>query len=207
MHKFLLCCCFYIWLNSISAQTLLSPSEVESLTSTVKKRAQQTQTLVCDFTQYKHLSFLSSDIESSGELKFKKPNLVKWAYKSPYNYTVLFKDEQLYINDNGNKSKIDMSASAMFEQLNSLIVNSINGTMFQDKNFKVKYYKENNSKVAHFIPLEEGLKKFIKEIELYFNDKGDVMEVKMIEPSNDYTRIELFNKEINTSLPDEIFNP
>ena len=66
---------------------------------------QNYQLLESDFVQYKHLDFLENDIETSGKLAYKAPGLVKWEYTHPYQYSVIFKKDELLINDGGTKSQ------------------------------------------------------------------------------------------------------
>jgi outer membrane lipoprotein-sorting protein len=119
----------------LNAQEKMNTIEANSLKMKVKEQANSTKTISSDFTQYKHLDFLSNDIITTGKLAFKTPNLVKWEYVEPFKYSVLFKDETLYINDEGNKSNFDVGSSKMFKQLNKLIINSIKGDMFDDNEF------------------------------------------------------------------------
>lgn len=190
---------------AVQAQTKMSAPEAEALKSLVKNQALTTKTIISNFTQYKHLDFLSNDIVSKGKLAFKSPNLVKWEYTEPYNYAVLFKNETLFINDEGKKNQIDMGSNKLFKELNGLIINSIKGDMFDDDAFHIAYYKKEGNSHVHFTPKDKKSSKFISDFQIIFNKKGDVLEVKMIEPSGDFTKIVFTNKELNKPLADAIF--
>ena len=56
---------------AIKAQTKMSTTEADALKATVKALSDKTVTISADFVQYKHLDFLSNDIESNGKLAFK----------------------------------------------------------------------------------------------------------------------------------------
>ena len=79
------------------SQEPLNQNEIKTFKEDVMTLDNNTKTIVCDFIQYKHLSFLNNDIETMGKLVFKIPNFVKWEYTSPYQYTVVFKDDELLI--------------------------------------------------------------------------------------------------------------
>jgi outer membrane lipoprotein-sorting protein len=190
---------------SIQSQTNMSTSEAQALKTLVKEQALTTKTIYSDFTQYKHLDFLSNDIVSKGKLAFKTPNLVKWEYTEPYNYVVIFKNETLYINDEGKKNQVDMGSNKLFKELNSLIINSIKGDMFDDEAFEITYYKKAKNSEVHFIPKDKKSSKYIDAFQLTFNAKGDVIEVKMMEPSGDFTKIIFTNKVLNKPLDDALF--
>jgi len=190
----------------VHAQTKMSSREANSLKETVKMRSDQTETITADFVQYKHLDFLSNDIQSEGKLAFKSPSLVKWEYVKPFAYSVLFKNETLFINDNGNKSDMDMGSNEIFKQLNQLITASIKGDMFDASEFEVFYFKKDGTSVVHFNPKDEQFAEFIKSFHITFNTKGEVQEVKMIEPSDDYTQIIFSNRTTNEPLTDAVFD-
>ncbi|WP_338734181.1 outer membrane lipoprotein carrier protein LolA [Mangrovimonas cancribranchiae] len=185
----------------------MTTTEAENLKALVKSQAKTTKTIVSDFTQYKHLDFLSNDIITKGTLHFKAPNLVKWAYNKPFQYTVIFKNESLFINDEGNKSQIDIGSNQMFKQLNKLIIKSVKGDMFDDNEFKISYFKNDGKSNVHFSPKNTEFSEYIASFQITFNKKGDVEDVKMVEPSGDYTKIVFSNRTLNTPLTDAVFNP
>jgi outer membrane lipoprotein-sorting protein len=190
---------------AIQAQTKMSSSEAMELKGKVKDLAASTKTISSNFIQYKHLDFLENDIETSGKLAFKTPDLVKWEYIEPFKYSVLFKGETLYINDEGKKSHVDIGSNKMFKQLNKLIISSVKGDMFDDAEFNIEYFKIGTDNLVYFSPKDQKFSKFITSFHITFNEKGDVIEVKMIEPSEDYTKIVFNNKMLNQTLNDAIF--
>lgn len=185
----------------------MSESEVVSFKQSVAVVAKKIKTLSTDFVQYKHLDFLSKDIETSGKMYFKEPSTLQWQYKKPYNYSIVFKNGKILINDEGKKSAMDVGSSKIFGKINKLIVGSVSGNMFDDKEFSISYFKNKTNNITKFIPKDAALKKYIKQIELTF-DKEDatVVQVKLLESSEDYTRIVLKNKTINAKIDDSVFN-
>lgn len=197
---------FLVAMSFLQAQTKMTSQEIVLLKHQVKQQSEQTNTITSDFIQYKHLDFLSNDIITNGELVFKAPDLVKWNYSKPFQYSVIFKNESLFINDEGKKSDINLSSSKLFKKLNHLIVNSVKGDMFNDDEFKISYFKMDNNSDIHFSPLNEKISKYIKEFHIQFNPKGDVIQIKMIEPSDDYTKIVFSNRTINKTVSDAEFS-
>ncbi|OBX24367.1 cell envelope biogenesis protein LolA [Bizionia sp. APA-3] len=197
--------CFFFVLN-LQAQKPMNSAEADALKSLVKQQAKTTKTITSAFTQYKHMDFLSNDIVTNGNLHFKAPNLVKWSYTEPFVYSVIFKGDKLYINDEGKKSDIDMSSSKLFKQLNSLIIKSIKGDMFDAEEFHIEYFKSGNNSLVYFKPKDKKSASFIEVFQLTFNEQGDVEIVKMVEPSGDYTKIVFNNKVLNNPVSDALFN-
>lgn len=191
--------------GTLKAQTPMTASQANALKDKVKSLALATNSIVSDFTQYKHMDFLSEDIVTKGNMAFKSPDLLKWAYLEPFQYQVIFKNETLYIDDEGKKSDVDLGSNKMFKELNTLIVRSVKGDMFDDTAFDIAYFTIDKSSEVHFAPKDTRFSKFIKNFQITFNGEGDVVEVKMVEPSGDYTKIVFNNKVLNPPLDDEIF--
>jgi outer membrane lipoprotein-sorting protein len=184
----------------------MSEGEISAFKQTVNAVAQKIQTLSTDFVQYKHMDFLSKDIETSGKMFFKEPNLLKWQYKKPYNYSIIFKNAKILIDDEGKKSAVNIGNSKIFGKINKLIVGSVSGNMFDDKEFTISFFKTKTNNITRLLPKDAALKKYIKQIELTF-DKEDatVVQIKLIESSDDYTRIILKNKSLNAKIDDSQF--
>lgn len=192
-------------LGIFAQEQKMSASEIAVFKATVEKETKNIKSLKTDFIQYKHLDFLSKDIETSGKMYFKQPNLLHWQYTKPYQYSIVFKNNKVYINDQGNKSTVD-AKSKMFEKINKLIVGSVSGNMFDDKEFSIAYFKNKDSYIAKLTPKTATIKKYINQVDLYFpmND-ATVSQVKLIEPSGDFTRIVFKNKQLNVKVDDSFF--
>ncbi|MEO8235348.1 MAG: outer membrane lipoprotein carrier protein LolA [Flavobacterium sp.] len=194
-------------LSLLAQEQKMTETEIVSFKKTVKEVATKIKTLSTDFVQYKHLDFLSKDIETSGKMAFKEPNMLQWQYKKPYNYSIVFKNGKIFIDDEGKKSAMDVSSSKIFGKINKLIVGSVSGDMFDDKEFVISYFKNKTNNITKFIPKDAALKKYIKQIELTFDkDDATVIQVKLLESSEDYTRIVLKNKILNAKIDNSIFN-
>ncbi|WP_238934488.1 LolA family protein [Aurantibacter crassamenti] len=191
--------------GELFAQTQMNSDEAAQLQASVKSLAETTKTITADFVQFKHLDFLSNDIESNGKLSFKSPDMLKWAYVKPFKYSVLFKNDMLYINNEGEKNNIDIGSNKLFKQLNKLISTSITGDMFNTEEFRITYFNIEKGSEVHFSPKDEKFAKYIKEFHITFNEKATVSEVKMIEPTNDYTLIQFSNRLNNQNIPDAVF--
>src|SRR5690554_2946932 len=193
---------FILWsFSSFAQEQKLSTAEIATFKKEVIQQSEKIKSLKTDFVQYKHLSFLSREIETSGNMVFQAPDLLNWRYTQPYQYSIVFRKEKIHINDQGNKSSFDASSNKMFEKINKLIVGSVSGNMFDDNEFSISYYKNKTHYIAKFVPKSKELNKVIEEVELYFPvDKMVVSEVKLNESSGDYTKIIFKNQQLNAKI-------
>ena len=193
-------------MTTFAQEQKMSAAEITTFKNAVNATAKSTKTLTTDFVQYKHMDFLSKDIETSGKMVFKTPGMLLWQYTKPYQYSVVFKNNKIAINDAGKKSEMNVGNSKMFAKLNKLIVGSVSGDMFDENEFTISYFKSPEHNITKLVPKDAALKKYIKQMELHFDKKGStVAKVKMTEPSNDYTTIVFKNKATNAQVPDSVF--
>ncbi|RFN59579.1 LolA family protein [Marixanthomonas ophiurae] len=197
---------FSLLVQQAFAQTPLTSTEIKDFKQHVEQTAQQTETIVSDFVQEKQLEFLNEAALSKGTLTFKAPDAIRWEYTKPYTYEVIFKGNQLTVHEAGSTKNIDLSSNKLFESFNSLLINSIKGDMFKDEDFTISYYKTEKGFMVSFIPKEKRMKRFIASFQLSFSEKDyQVTQLKLIEPSEDFTLITFKNKQINVPVPDSIF--
>jgi outer membrane lipoprotein carrier protein len=180
--------------------TAMSATEAKAFVSKVSSESKQIKTLQSDFTQTKKMDFLDKNIVTYGRMSLKTPNMLSWKYTKPYQYSIVFKDNKIFINDQGKKSSVD-AKSKTFEKINKLIVGSSNGQMFNDPEFSVTYLKNANFNIAKFIPKSSQLLKYIKQIELHFpKNQSPVSQVNMTEASGDTTNIVFKNTKVNAPV-------
>lgn len=184
----------------LGQNTAMTGAEAKAFVTQVSSGTQQIKTLQSDFTQTKKMDFLDKNIVTYGKMSLKSPNMLSWKYTKPYQYSIVFKDNKIFINDQGKKSSVD-AKSKTFEKINKLIVGSSNGKMFNDPEFTVTYFKNGNFNIAKFTPKSSQLLKYIKQIELYFpKNQPTVSQVNMLEASGDTTNIVFKNTKINAPI-------
>lgn len=202
---------FFLFSGHVLAQSggspgeaALSEAEIRAFQEAVRRTAVQTENLTADFTQLRHSRYLAQAAESKGKLLFARPGRVLWKYTFPSPYSILFLDKKMYINDNGKKK--DLNAGKRMEKLNKLVAGSVTGDMFDAPEFTFSYARSGEKTVVRLTTREASLKKYIREIGLTF-ENNTVSEVKMTEPSGDYTRIVLKNKILNGRIDPAVFAP
>jgi outer membrane lipoprotein-sorting protein len=195
----------FLTFHSLMAQEKLTHTEALAFKKQVKQTAKNTTSILSDFKQEKHLSILDNTIISEGILKFKAPNNVRWEYTKPFENTAIFKGDQLVVSNEGKTNEINLNANKLFRSLNTLIINSVKGDMFDDEEFDINYFKIKDGYSVSFKPKNKRLKKFIAAFELEFSKTGQVNKVKLIESNTDFTSITFINKKMNVSISDSAF--
>jgi outer membrane lipoprotein carrier protein len=201
MIKNIILTTFFLISSFFFAQnTVMSGAEAKAFVTKVSSETKEIKTLQSDFTQTKKMDFLDKNIVTYGRMSLKTPNILSWKYVKPYQYSIIFKDNKIFINDQGKKSSVD-AKSKTFEKINKLIVGSSNGQMFNDPEFSVTYLKNANFNIAKFTPKSTQLLKYIKQIELHFpKNQSTVSQVNMTEASGDTTNIVFKNTKINAPI-------
>lgn len=190
----------------LAQKASLTEAEISGFKQGVATKAENIENLSSDFTQTKHIQLMEENSVSTGKLYYKSPNVLKWEYKSPYNYIIVFKENKLHINDNGDKSTSNLQSNKLFEKLVSLISGSVNGKLLADPdNFDVTYFKSGKLISAFIVPKDPVLKEMFSEIILVFNQKHHVDSVQLMEEEGDYTKIEFKNIKMNMNLDDSVF--
>lgn len=189
-----------------SQQTPISASAVNDFRQNVERQAEDINTMSGDFVQVKYIQMMQEEAVSAGKLYFMAPDILKWEYFKPYNYKILFKDDKLFINDEGEKSVTDLGANKLFEKLFSLISGSMNGKLLADTdNFDFAYLRVNNNKMVVLKPRDPNLRQMFAQIVLIFDQKNLVNSVKLVEESGDFTEIFFKNVQINQPLKASVF--
>lgn len=199
---------FLALIISTSAVAQYKPlHNAQELKQKLDEMAGSTHSIDAEFKQEKYLDILSNTIKSEGEIIFKKPNLLKWAYQHPYEYIIVLDGKAIKIKDEEKTNTFDIASSKVFKQVNDLIVSSVNGQILQEDKFDIQYFENSGNYIAFMEPKAAQMKNFITKIEIFF-DKTDltVNKIVMHEPNADYTKIQFINKKINSNVPDEAFN-
>jgi len=208
MNRFLVVL-FLLYGSVLPAEEMktLTAQEQAVVNGKISEVAKNTMSISSSFRQVKNLNVLSEKIESGGVFYFKKDNLIRWEYKKPYRYILIFNGSRLFINDGVKTNRFDANANRIFQQINSTILASMKGVITDSPDFQILFFKAKNRYIVKLIPKSDDLLKYISAIEIHFDSRlYSVMEVNLYEKSGDYTNIIFKNREFNKPLPDSLFN-
>jgi outer membrane lipoprotein-sorting protein len=168
--------------------------------------AKNTQTIKSDFVQEKEMSLLSEKIVSKGKFWFKKNNQVRMEYTHPFQYLMIINGNNIFIKDGQKENKISSRSNKLFQQINNIILDCIQGTVLNNPEYKTKAFESNQLFLIELTPAAKALREFFKNINIFVSKKDySVTRLELMEQSGDKTVITYLNKELNSTLPDALF--
>jgi len=209
MHKFLLIMFLTFPGFPVFAQYPgFSPvNDISSFKIKFSAETQKVSTIKSDFIQEKNLAMLADKITSKGKFWFKKSNLVRMEYDKPYPYLMVINKDKVWVKDRQKESTINTRSNKMFQQINRVMIDCMQGTVFSNSDFNTKLFEDKTSVLIEMTPVSKGLKEMFAHINLLVSKKDfSVASINMTEPSGDNTLIRFINKEQNVQLPDNLFS-
>lgn len=159
-----------------------------------------------DFVQEKNLSMLSEKIISKGNFWFKKENQVRMQYSQPYPYLMILNKDKVFIREGQKENKISTRTNKLFQQINRIMIDCMQGTALNNPNFKTRIFENKSASLIELTPVTKGLKDLFKSIHVIVDKKDfSVTSIEMLELSEDNTLFRFTNKELNAAIPDSLF--
>jgi outer membrane lipoprotein-sorting protein len=169
--------------------------------------AQKTNSIKADFVQDKNLSMLSEKITSKGNFWFKKDSRVRMEYTSPFKYLMILNKDKAYVKDGAKESKVSTKSNKMFQQINKIMIDCMQGTTLDNNDFKTRVFENKTSALVELTPVAKGMKEMFKLINVIVDKKDfSVLSIQMQELSGDNTIMRFTNKELNASITDTLFD-
>ena len=199
---------FVVLLSSLVAQNdpYVAMKDVAGFKTKLNQKNQTISTLSCDFVQEKSLSFMAQKVISKGTMKYKKPDMMKLEYTTPFQYIMSLYKGKVIIKDNGKISKYDSKSNKVFKYVNDLMINAVQGNVADSKEFSIVFKENSKTYLMEMTPVDATMKEYVSKV-LVTVSKTDygVLKVEMTEKSGDFTLITFVNRVYNTALKDEEF--
>jgi len=162
--------------------------------------------ITSDFTQEKTLTALTEKITSSGKFWFKRNNRVRIEYLKPFVYLMIMDGDKMLVRDNEKENKINVKSNKLFQQVNRIMIDCVQGTILDSKDFTTKVFEDDKVFLLEMTPVSKALREFFQTIVLRV-DKHDysVKSIEMNEPGGDKTIISFKNKRLNEQVADAVF--
>ncbi|MEO8582170.1 MAG: outer membrane lipoprotein carrier protein LolA [Flavitalea sp.] len=168
--------------------------------------AKNTNSIKSDFVQEKTLSMLSEKIISKGKFWFRKNNQVRMEYIHPFQYLMIINGDKVLIKDGQKQNTISVKSNKLFQQINKITVDCVQGTFLNNTDFKTRIFESKNNYLIELSPVSKALKDYFKTINVVVDSKNySIITIEMNENSGDDTLIRFTNKELNSTIPDATF--
>ncbi len=192
---------------SVSAQTGFT--EIKNVDQFKKDFAAQNAKLTSVkslFVQEKTLTMLTEKIVSKGEFWFKRSDKIRIEYKTPYNYLMIINGDQMITKDNQKESHVNTSSNKLFKQVNRIIIDCVQGTILNNKDFLVKIFQSQTEFQLQLTPQAKTIKEFFQTITITLDKKDySVSDLLLLEQGGDTTLMRFSNKQLNIPIDDAVF--
>lgn len=206
IHRPLLLLLLALIACTAGAQTFTPVKDVPAVVQKITEASKKINTIQCDIEQQKQVSMLTDKAVSKGKFYFKRTNMVRIDYTRPTKNLVVMNAGKMMVQDDKKTSKMDMHRSKMFQQLSNIIIGSIDGSLFTGKDFKVSYAENKTQVQVTLKPVSKTLANYLSTIELVLDKKDyTAVSLQMNEPSGDNTLLLFTNKQLNSTLSDDLF--
>jgi len=184
----------------------LTMSNNSSFIDSFTKKSASIFTNEADFVQEKSISVMTEKLISKGKFYYKKENLMRWEILTPTPSCMVLKEGKISIQEKGKIKTVDSKSNKIIKNLNEIMLSSGSGSMLTSKEYEYILYENATQVFVQLIPLSSVTKKHITKIELLI-EKSDytVSQLKLIEPSGDYLKMDFTNKKLNQPIPLERF--
>ena len=167
---------------------------------------QKTLSIKSDFVQEKNLGMLSEKITFKGKFWFKKESQVRMEYNQPYQYLMVLNKDKVFIKDGQKENKISTRTNKLFQQVNRIMIDCMQGTALNNPDFKPRLFENKTNSLIELTPVTKGLKELFRSINIIVDRRDfSVASIEMLELSDDNTIIRFTNKEMNAAIPDSLF--
>ncbi len=168
--------------------------------------SQKITTIESDFSQEKNLSMLSEKLVSKGKFWFKKENLVRMEYNSPFKYLMILNNGKVYVKDSQKENTVASASNKLFRQINNIMVDCMRGTALSNPDFSSRVFEGGQKFLVELSPVAKNLKDFFQRINIVIDKKDyTANSIEMNEPGGDNTIIHFTNKQLNATIADALF--
>ena len=205
MSKYLFLIIFLFFANISFAQYKLI-SNTEPFKAQFAAASTKINSISSDFTQVKSLALLSEKLTSKGKFYFKKANLVRMEYTSPYQYLMVINGSKILVKDGSKTNTMSAKSNKTFKRVNQLMMDCMNGNIFNNKDFSIRVFEDAATYLTEMTPVSTQMRGMFSKVNVIMKKNSFIVQqVQMFEPSGDYTSINYANQKLNNTLSDALF--
>jgi outer membrane lipoprotein-sorting protein len=171
----------------------------------IRAAAENVNAISADFVQEKHLPILAKPLVSNGRFVYRRPDSLRWEYRSPVKSVLLMIDGKARRFVESEQGLVEDVSARM--QATQFVMPEIGGWLsgrFEDNPMFDARLEEDGRIVL--IPKDEGMARFIQRIELHLSERPGVIEqVLIFEGEEAYTRMQFTDIQVNPVIEDRLF--
>ncbi len=181
-------------------------SDIAAFKKQFSAEAMKINSITSNFRQEKTLTALTETISSYGSFNFKRANKVRLEYTKPFSYVMVMNGDRMLVKDDGHENTVNLKSNKLFQQVNRIVVDCVQGTILDSKDFTSKVFENPKEFLLEMTPTSKNLKGFFQTIILIVDKKDySVQSIRMNEPSGDTTIITFTEKKVNAPVSDSVF--
>ena len=181
-------------------------TDITSFKTQFRAESSKVLSISSNFTQEKILTTLTEKISSGGKFWYKRSNKVRLEYLKPFVYLMVMNGDKMLVRDDQKENRINVKSNKLFQQVNRIMIDCIQGTILDSKDFSVKVFEDEKRYLLEMTPVSKTLGEFFQTIVLQVEKKDySAKSIEMNEPGGDKTIITFFDKKLNTEVADAVF--
>jgi outer membrane lipoprotein-sorting protein len=160
------------------------------------------QTIECDFTLTRTMSFMASDVVSEGRFYYMRGAGISLDFTKPMGDRITMGRERFRIVSAGKTSIVRLDSNPMLRQLQRMLTACMTGDVEMLKEgAQLVFTDEDTSFVVTITPTDRRAKNMVKLITLTFEKENmSLTALRMEEASGDVSQYRFFNKKFNGEM-------
>ncbi len=180
---------------------------VSEFKETFTTESKKINSITSTFQQEKVMSLLEEKMISEGKFWFKRENKIRIEYQQPFQYLLILNSDEIIIKDHGKQNRMNVKANKLFQQINRIILDCVQGSILDNNDFSVAAFENSTSFRLEMKPISKALQDFFTSIVVRVDKKDfTATELSLHETGGDYTIIYFLNKTLNATIPDSVFD-
>ena len=210
MKKYIvLLICLLFCSVTVSAQYQKATEEQQKeIVAKIKQASGNVNTMKCDFTQVRELSFVDEIITSEGKMYYKKANKIRWEYIKPHPYSLSMDGKSTTMMHGDKSTTMPVGQRRMFDEIYKVMLICVNGMGFVDSpDFDATLYVGSDDNKVILTPKKKEMKAFFSSIQLYASKQDSrIRLIELVQKDGEKVIITLKNIQLNTIISDTIFS-
>jgi outer membrane lipoprotein-sorting protein len=173
----------------------------------LKTAISQIQTVDAAFRQEKENPLLVKSQTAEGFFYFERPDKVRWEYRNPHNAVLILNGKRIRSLENGADKPLQAGTQRLMAGLTAGILRTVGTGLLENPEYEHQFWcNPAGIPLVRLLPREARMKRYIREIHLYFSREGDrVVRLDMLENPEGVTRLFFENQKLNQNLPAKLF--